>query len=258
MDCQQIRTALSARLDGEDPGMPEDVLDTHLDACPACQQWYSTVAALGRNLTMGAAVDPVEDAPRSGQEVAEQVLRSTAVPTGSFRRRQYPLLIARIVLVILAIGYFVRTGVLLFGGSAGDVSADGGQASFVFDAATHRFALGIGLVWVAARPKAATAVLPIYLALWAFGAGFATRNLVFDLDADTHVGNPVVGLLFNLVSVIALLVCWLGRHHMFTPLSQSWRTATAQPVSFSTADILRNSSYRMGDKNSSEWDNDEF
>lgn len=243
MDCQDVRASLSARLDGEPAELSEDVVDAHVSGCEQCSRWYSTVTALGRDLTMGVA-GTAEEPARSAELVAAEVLASAKVPAASFRRRQYPLLFARLALVALALVYFVWSGILLFG--AGPV--DEGDAQFVFDAATFRFALGVGLLWAAARPKVASAVLPIYLALWGFSAGFATRDLVLGLSGQDAGASPLWGLVLNLAAVVTLLVCWLGRHHVFMPLSQSWRTATAQPLRFSSADLIRNSTYRAGDR----------
>ena len=235
MDCQDVRASLSARLDGEPAELSEDVVDAHVSGCAECSRWYSTVTALGRDLTMGVA-GPAVEPPTSADQLAAEVLSNA-----SFRRRQYPLLFARLALVALAVAYFVWSGMLLFG--AGPV-----EAQYLFDAATFRFALGVGLLWAAARPKVATSVLPIYLALWGFGAGFATRDLVLGLTGQDASGSPVWGLLLNLAAVVALLACWLGRHHVFMPLSQSWRTATAQPIRFSSADLIRNTTYRAEER----------
>ncbi|KAB1504095.1 hypothetical protein F7230_03095 [Corynebacterium sp. 320] len=236
MDCQDVRAALSARLDGEPTSAPDDVVDAHLDACRECQSWYATVTALGRDLYIGVAGQ--QDEPQqSGEALADQLLATHAVPTGSFRSRQYPLLIARIVLVLLAVVNIGWAGTLLFGQVAGPVVENPEFARYVFDAATYRFALAVGLLCAGVRPAMASSMLPIYLALWAFGAGFATRNLVFGLAPEDSGANPLWGLALNLAAVVALVVCWLGRHHLFTPLSQSWKTATAQPLSFSNSDI---------------------
>ena len=48
MRCEQIREALSARLDGE-AAEPEDaVLDAHLDTCASCAAWSQDLTVLHR------------------------------------------------------------------------------------------------------------------------------------------------------------------------------------------------------------------
>jgi len=39
--CEEMRTALSARLDGEDTGLTPAALDDHLAACSGCQAWLA-------------------------------------------------------------------------------------------------------------------------------------------------------------------------------------------------------------------------
>ena len=46
MDCDNIRVAASATLDGEYPGMPRDVQTAHLDDCAACRAWRERQHAL--------------------------------------------------------------------------------------------------------------------------------------------------------------------------------------------------------------------
>jgi predicted anti-sigma-YlaC factor YlaD len=41
MTCSQARLALSARLDGEDPGVDPIGLATHLDGCTGCRSWLA-------------------------------------------------------------------------------------------------------------------------------------------------------------------------------------------------------------------------
>ena len=57
MRCARYRTALSARLDGEDPGVPASRLDAHVATCDACQGWVRAAGAL--RATLGEATDAV-------------------------------------------------------------------------------------------------------------------------------------------------------------------------------------------------------
>jgi predicted anti-sigma-YlaC factor YlaD len=60
MDCTHARTALSARLDGEDPGLPPDALDAHVATCAACRAWHAQASALHGRLRVAPA-PPVPD-----------------------------------------------------------------------------------------------------------------------------------------------------------------------------------------------------
>ncbi|MBC2682028.1 hypothetical protein GSS87_06420 [Corynebacterium sp. 4HC-13] len=263
MDCEKIRAALSARLDGENSTLPDELVDAHLEGCEDCQRWYATVTALGRQLRMTSA--PPCAPSIAGQEAAARVLgaaESFPQVTGNLRARQLPLLVSRILLAVLATVYIGWAAVLLFGSTVGvaggsnpaaasapyGASSDPMLARFVIDAATARFALGAGLAWACFRPRSAGALLPVYLGMWAFGAGFATRDVVLGLIEYSSDLPSLLGSLFiHLLAVIALLGCWLARINAVTPLRQSWRWLTARPMNFSATDVQRNSTYRPGD-----------
>ncbi|WP_043263200.1 zf-HC2 domain-containing protein [Streptomyces sp. CT34] len=57
MLCSRIRTALSARLDGEElpPGITPRGLDGHLSDCPDCRAWDAQARALTAALDRAAA-----------------------------------------------------------------------------------------------------------------------------------------------------------------------------------------------------------
>ncbi|MFJ8433408.1 zf-HC2 domain-containing protein [Kitasatospora sp. NPDC094019] len=46
MRCEQLRTALSARLDGEAAGVPDGRLDKHVARCAACRDWLERAERL--------------------------------------------------------------------------------------------------------------------------------------------------------------------------------------------------------------------
>ena len=53
MECEEIRAALSARLDGEQASIADEVIDAHLGACEECRAWYERAVRLNRALTVG-------------------------------------------------------------------------------------------------------------------------------------------------------------------------------------------------------------
>jgi len=59
MDCEHFRQAISARIDGEDPGIGAGMLDRHVAGCGACRAWEATAVALTRTIR----VRPAEDLP---------------------------------------------------------------------------------------------------------------------------------------------------------------------------------------------------
>jgi predicted anti-sigma-YlaC factor YlaD len=57
MTCSQARLALSARLDGEDPGADAARLTDHLDGCAACRRWLAAAERLRGAVRVPAAPD---------------------------------------------------------------------------------------------------------------------------------------------------------------------------------------------------------
>ena len=55
VDCSTCREALSARLDGEDEGVPAEEVDAHLETCADCQEWQETAISLNRTLRVRPA-----------------------------------------------------------------------------------------------------------------------------------------------------------------------------------------------------------
>jgi predicted anti-sigma-YlaC factor YlaD len=60
MSCDQVRTALSALLDGEDVDIPEHALRSHLAACTECAAFAERPAALRRMMLLAAALAVAE------------------------------------------------------------------------------------------------------------------------------------------------------------------------------------------------------
>ncbi|MGO1465866.1 MAG: zf-HC2 domain-containing protein [Candidatus Corynebacterium faecigallinarum] len=273
---QQVRAALSARLDGEPgpAGLGDDTVDAHLAACEPCQQWFADASDLNRRLRMSLAPEtpPAPTDPGALAEHMAQVADDTPQLSHRLRNRGLPLVIARLVLLACAVGYVVWAVLLLVGvtgpgaefiggsdGGGGDGGAGGAggavgnssdpdYARLVVDAAAVRFALAAGLLWGALRPAAGPGLLPVFVALWGFTAGFATRDVVLGvMDGAVDVAQ-ILGLLLHLASCAALVSVWLARHHAVAPLRQSLRMLSARPVGYSPNDVERHSSWRPGDR----------
>lgn len=57
-DPDRWRPALSARLDGEDPGVPADELTHHLAVCLDCAEWYARLSGLTDRLQRPGPAGP--------------------------------------------------------------------------------------------------------------------------------------------------------------------------------------------------------
>lgn len=261
MDCQDVRAALSARLDGEPSGADDDVVDAHLDACDECRAWFEKAVALNRSLLMGPAAEgasagaggpggrtALPDAADMAA-LAERIL-STVEPQRRRRERTWFFIAgsARVLLVVLGVLHFAWGVELLLGaggamtqaavdaGAAASVGAESGEAGAAaealdemvapsVDAAAIRMAFAVGMFWAAWRPRAAMGMTPVYGAAAMFSIGFATRDLVL----GTLQFTDVAALALMAVSAIALGLVWLGG---YTPaaMAQAWRAASGRPV----------------------------
>jgi predicted anti-sigma-YlaC factor YlaD len=97
MDCSSFRDAISARLDGECTGLPDEALDAHLAACAGCRAWAAAAGALdiavARAPRPDVRLDPALLAALVGPPEAER---------GLFSTREW-----RILLGVLAAALFV-------------------------------------------------------------------------------------------------------------------------------------------------------
>ena len=53
MQCDGLREAISARIDGEDPGLPDGALYVHLGFCAGCRAWQQRAHAVTRRARLG-------------------------------------------------------------------------------------------------------------------------------------------------------------------------------------------------------------
>jgi predicted anti-sigma-YlaC factor YlaD len=82
LGCDQARLALSARLDGEAPGVTADRLDAHLRTCAGCRDWLTHAEQLTRLVRMQPARVPDLTEAILVAVAADQAAR-TATPTSS-------------------------------------------------------------------------------------------------------------------------------------------------------------------------------
>ena len=188
MECDRAREAISARIDGEDPGVPDGALEAHLAGCDACRAWQQRAHALTRHARLGG---PFLDHDLTGQVLAA---RSAAPGRGRLR----PAL--RAALLALSLGQLVVTVPLLVLGHDPEASTHAAHELGSFD-----LALAIAFAVGAVRP-ALSAGLAWTCAIAAGGlAGTAIADLIggqtFGADEAQHL-IAVAG---------ALLLIWQAR-----------------------------------------------
>jgi predicted anti-sigma-YlaC factor YlaD len=157
MECERAREAVSALIDGEDPGVPAGAVETHLADCGACRDWRQRAHVMTRRARLGG---PLLDHDLTGQVLA-------AIPPAPPRRRLR--LGLRAALLAAAAGQLAVTVPLLMLGHDQDAGTHAAHELGSFDLALAiafavgaiRPALSAGLAWtcaIAAGGLAATAI----------------------------------------------------------------------------------------------------
>ncbi|MBC3186881.1 zf-HC2 domain-containing protein [Corynebacterium sp. zg-331] len=185
-----IQSELSARLDGEEGRLDNDVVEAHLDQCGQCQAFYRRAARL----------QPVP--PPTGREPGEELTRAIlAEVEPEWRRhagaRLASLTVARLVLVVAAMLHVVAavrlladTGGLLEtteGGRVLSPDADPTLAHLLAQAAAVRLALAAALLLGAWLPRLLLGVLPLLGAWTMFSLGFGMRDVLLGTTTRQQV-----------------------------------------------------------------------
>jgi predicted anti-sigma-YlaC factor YlaD len=152
MRCSQARTALSARLDGEDPGVVASALDDHLAACAGCRQWLAAAGRLDAAPLAVPAPPPDLTAAVLTRLAAERATRLAAAAHRDERLRRG---------LRIAVGLIAAVQLLL--AMPGVLSLDGVHASH--EAASVDVALAAGFLFAAYQPALARAYTPVALVL---------------------------------------------------------------------------------------------
>ncbi|HYV60118.1 MAG TPA: hypothetical protein VFA62_08620 [Acidimicrobiia bacterium] len=189
MRCDTARTAISARLDGEDLGVDPSDLAGHLERCAACRAFAHEAESVHRDLRLARApVVPDLTAP---------ILASI----GSERRPYYAHERAlRITLAVVAVAMIVAAVPALVLGDDAGVPVHAARHIGSFD-----LALAVGFLFAAWRPSRVAGLLPVVTALVACLIG---TSLLDVLDGRTGALTEVQ----HVVEVVGLAAAWLLAH----------------------------------------------
>lgn len=226
---EQVQTALSARVDGEKTGIPDDAIDAHVAECTQCAAFQEQLVALS-----GVALFPES----GGDGMAPPENLSDVILAGvepQWRRaasaRARGIAVSRVGLVLLAFLFLAWAVALLVDSSAVPqfVDTDGAgekvlspdarpeQATALVEAAAVRLGLAAGLGFVAYRPNAAVSLLAVMGTMFVFSLGFAVR--------DIALGQAAAAQLYFLgatgVSAVALVAMWAAERGFSIP--DAWR-----------------------------------
>jgi predicted anti-sigma-YlaC factor YlaD len=193
MECHSAREAISARIDGEDPGLPGSALDAHLASCADCREWQQRAHELTRRARLGA--------PFLERDLTAQVLAATQpVQAGRRRLAGDAHMARRAGLIAVALAQVAITVPLLILGHDHDAGAHAAHELGSFD-----LALAIAFAVGAIRPALSAGL--------AWPCGVAAAGLVVTAVADL-IGGQTIGAdeAQHLIAVAgAALLFWQAR-----------------------------------------------
>lgn len=198
MDCSETRVALSAGMDGEEPGVAQEQLDAHLAGCRACRAWAVDAAAVTRRVR----VSPAEPAPDLSAAVLARLGPAPRRRRSGDRWARVALVLFGVVQVVVALRPFIM-GPL-------DVAAHESR-----EVATWEVALGVGFLFAAARPHLARGMVPLV-------AVFCVAVVVGGM-ADLTAGHTTVAAeALHLMAVAgSALLGVVARRHPIGPTSRA-------------------------------------
>jgi predicted anti-sigma-YlaC factor YlaD len=180
--CDHWRDAISARADGEEPGIEPRLIDAHLESCASCRGFERTVATMRR----ATLVQPAQQMPDLSRRVSK--LAAIADRASSWS-------LVRLALGVVAVEILVLSVPSLLGGGAADAHDARHLGAFTI-------AYAVSLLAVVVRPARARSVLPAALVLG--GA------LVITAIVDVANGSiPIVAEATHLSELISVLLLWL-------------------------------------------------
>jgi predicted anti-sigma-YlaC factor YlaD len=198
MTCDTVCEAISARIDGEDPGLHVDAIEAHLLGCAACRGWEQRAHTLTRRTRLGGSF--------LEHDLTSQVL--AAIPAAPARRRQR--LAQQAGLIAVALAQLAIAVPLLILGHDHDAGAHAAHELGSFD-----LALAIAFAVGAFRPALSAGL--------AWPCGIAAVGLVGTAIADL-IGGQTIGAdeAQHLIAVFgATLLFWQAR---------TYRSGTAGPA----------------------------
>jgi predicted anti-sigma-YlaC factor YlaD len=214
MDCAQYREALSARLDGEPPSLPDGDLDRHLRACPGCTAWSAAATRATRLVRLA----PAPEVPDLSARILAAVAVAERAPASARWRRRLAGWSTGGLRVALAV---VAVAQAAIGWPALALGMDTMQAPMhvAHESGAWNLALAVALLVVARRPRYAPGLLPL---LGAFVVVLTIVTLPDVVAGYVPVGRLAGHLLFvGALALVALLSRQVRRPE--TPLGERER-----------------------------------
>lgn len=211
--CEQVREAISARIDGEPEPLPLPVVDEHLAECGDCRAWTLDAERLQRAARVSAA-------PVMNDETARFVA-AVQVDTARRARGRRRMLPTRLGLLAVAAWQLVMAApALLFGHD------NWAPEHVAHELGAFSVALALGLVWAAYRPRLANGMVPIV----GIVAGLLVVTAWFDATAhNTRITGEWPHLLEVAGFLLLLRLAYLSNDRDWTPLLLPLRRPPTEP-----------------------------
>jgi predicted anti-sigma-YlaC factor YlaD len=201
MDCEQYREAISAGLDGEDTGVPADLVARHLARCPSCRVLAERMGQVAR----AARLYPAEAVPDLTEVILGAVAADPAPGIAARRRRPAAAIagdgggapgIIRFALLLVAAAQVLAAVPALFGDDLG------ATIHVAHEQGAWGVGLAAGLAFAAWRPPRAGALVPL------LGAFVACLGLMTALDIAAGRVVPSAEVP-HLMAAVGLALVWL-------------------------------------------------
>jgi predicted anti-sigma-YlaC factor YlaD len=213
VECERYRVSISARIDGEEPGVPDVVLARHMAGCAACLEWET--AAL--RSTRVARLRTAEAIP----DLSGSIMAAIAAEPVRFRQAAAPAAgvappgVIRLTLALVALAQVLIAMPAVVGNDVG------ATVHVAHEQGAWGLALAAALGLAAWRPARASALLP-FLAVFVASMSALTFS-------DVLVGRIAPSAeLPHLMAAVGLALLWLETHPP-AGLSVMSRPAPAPP-----------------------------
>jgi predicted anti-sigma-YlaC factor YlaD len=187
MNCDESRNAMSARLDGEDPGQPEADLERHLAGCRSCRAFALDTGDLHRMLRVRPA-EPVPDLSAAILQAAPSRL-SEPEPNPMVPWLRYGLTVVGLTMLVLAIPSLV-------------LHDSGSAIHLTRELSAWDLAFAAGLLFAAWQPVRARGLLPMAAVL----AGGQLLGSLIDVGSGRA---PAVSEAHHALELTGVLLLWL-------------------------------------------------
>jgi predicted anti-sigma-YlaC factor YlaD len=202
MRCEDCRDSISARMDGEDPGVASEAVERHLAGCAACRAFADRAA----HVTRLARIRPAEDHPDVLPGLLAALDAGESRPTPRRGWRAIARDAVRVALAVLGVGQLALalSGIVAAMGTEGGPDRLGGasMAHLSHESAAWNLALGVAFIWAASgATRRAGGLVPVIGAFVALLVALSAMDLI--------AGHVEAGRLAGHVPVIVGLVLLL-------------------------------------------------